>query len=181
MYNGENVSYTTDRFNNPNSALNFTFGYYQVPAGYYFYGPFTLSVWIYPKSIGYWGRIIDFGSGKNSFNIVFSYNNGTHGYPTFKMFQFNQSFNASKSPLEVPLNSWSFLVVTYEDLTLKMYYNASLIVQDYYLPTIPAFRNSCFIGRSNWLQDKNANIYLDELRIYDRALGYDEIKDLSKI
>ena len=50
---------TADRFNNPNSALQFNFGYGSVPPGSYFNSStgFTFMIWIYildPVSNRYW-------------------------------------------------------------------------------------------------------------------------------
>ncbi len=45
LYNATNVAFTTDRLNNPNSAVFLNLGYLAAPAGVYFNGDFTLSFW----------------------------------------------------------------------------------------------------------------------------------------
>ena len=73
MIQGNLTSFTSDRFNNPNSALALNGGWTQIPSGIYFDTPeFTISVWVYPSSVGSSSRIIDFGNGQFSDNIIFS-------------------------------------------------------------------------------------------------------------
>ena len=50
LYNGVNVFFANDRLNNVNSAMYFARGYYKIPNGVYFSGPFTVSAWVSPKS-----------------------------------------------------------------------------------------------------------------------------------
>ena len=76
MYNRENVDFVEDRFGNPNSAIRFNGGSYQVPPGVYFNGDFTISLWI--KSINdktFHASIFDFGNFDND-SYYGGYSNG---------------------------------------------------------------------------------------------------------
>jgi hypothetical protein len=42
-------------------------------------------------------------------------------------------------------------------------------------------RDSSFVGKSNWAQDKNANAIYDEIKIFDRALNSFEILEDARI
>ena len=77
MIQGKFISFTLDRFGKSNSALALNGGWAQVPSGIYFDSPeFTISVWVYPQKVGDWSRIIDFGNGPLSDNIIFALSDG---------------------------------------------------------------------------------------------------------
>ena len=58
MTQGSLTTFTFDRFGNPNAALNLNGGYTQVPAGVYFNTPgITVTVWVYPLSVGLWAKV----------------------------------------------------------------------------------------------------------------------------
>ena len=64
MIYGSNVTLTSDRFNNPNSALDFQSGYNTLPGGVYFNGDFTVTVWIYYNQNPSWATILEFSNSK---------------------------------------------------------------------------------------------------------------------
>ena len=64
MIYGPNVALTSDRFNNPNSALNFVSGYNTVPSGVYFNGDFTVTVWINYNQHASSARVLEFSNSK---------------------------------------------------------------------------------------------------------------------
>ena len=72
MTQGSLNLFVSDRFGNANSALALNGRWTQVPSGVYFDSPeFTISVWVYPQQVGSHARIIDFGNGQASDNILF--------------------------------------------------------------------------------------------------------------
>ena len=70
MTQGTSTLFTSDRCDNPNSALNLNGGYTQVPSGVYFKSAFTITAWIYAQNLGTWCRLLDFGSAWRVYNIV---------------------------------------------------------------------------------------------------------------
>lgn len=176
MYNGVNSSLTYDRFNNPDSALSLNSGYYSIPAGVYFNGPFSISLWVYPRSIETWSRIIDFSVGlNNNFNsVVFAL------YLDLVVRYYGSDELNVYSDDYIPLNTWSHIVgVLDEAYNGKLYVNSNLIKQS----TSSGFplniiRDSNFIGKSWFDGDPLADAVYDDLRIYSRSLSVDEIKDL---
>jgi hypothetical protein len=73
MTQGSATTFVADRFGNANAALNLNGGWTRVPSGIYFNTPaFTISTWIYPQTIGSWARLVDFGNGAYSNNVVFA-------------------------------------------------------------------------------------------------------------
>ena len=74
MYCGVNASFTNDRFNNSNSAIDLNDGYYSIPPGEYVCGDFTFSAWAYIRNqLTYFNRFIDLGNGAYADNIVIAY------------------------------------------------------------------------------------------------------------
>ena len=68
-----NSSFTLDIFNRTNSAGFFFYGYYQLSPGVYFNGgDFTISLWARFEAVSGYPKLIDFGNGPSSDNIVMS-------------------------------------------------------------------------------------------------------------
>lgn len=53
-----------------NSYIWLNWGYLSAPAGVYFSGDFSVSVWIYVINFSVWERIIDFGNGAGGNNVL---------------------------------------------------------------------------------------------------------------
>ena len=76
VVNSSLVNWTTDRFGNPKSALDFNNSYNQAPAGVYFdpaTGGFTVMTWLKLNSLNAFQRIIDFGNGVPMDNMIYSF------------------------------------------------------------------------------------------------------------
>ena len=172
MYNGVNVDFVKDRFGNPNSAIRFTDGYYQVPPGVYFNGDFTISVWIKPINLfNRWGRIIDFGNGAPSDNIQFISSYSDSGKPVFYLYVMNhESHIDPNSPLII--GQWTHLVFTLSETTGSLYMNGLLISQTNNMYSARNInRTSNYIGKSNWANEGNLWADLDDLRFYNRSMA----------
>ena len=81
LSNGASFSFTTDRLNTVNSAIYFNNGYLKAPNGVYFNGDFTVSLWIKVRSATGYNRVIDFGNGPDSDNVVLSMSGGSSARP----------------------------------------------------------------------------------------------------
>src|SRR5690606_24891369 len=107
---------------NVNNALHFngTPDYVTLPAGVYFNGDLTIECWVFPTAFTNWSRIMDFGNGAGSDNVLFGYTVGTSGSPGFYIggaqFQANQT---------IPINQWSHVAATLEGTTATIYINGS--------------------------------------------------------
>lgn len=155
------------------NALDFDGGsdYVTAPPAVYFSGDFTIECWVYPKSFGNWARIIDFGNGAGSHNVLLSYTYGTSGAPGF--YVEGSQFQATQT---LPLNQWSHIAATLSGNTATIYING-IAAGTSTVPT-PAnvTRNYCYIGKSNWGGDPIANAVFDELRIWNTARTQAEIQ-----
>lgn len=168
--NGAMVSILND---NGNNALDFDGGnnYASLSPDVYFAGDFTIECWVYPKSFGNWSRIIDFGNGAGNNNVLLSYTFGTSGAPGFYIG--GGQFQANKI---LSLNTWSHIAATLRGNTATIYING--VASGTSTLPIPAnvVRNYCYIGKSNWAGDPNANAIYDELRIWNVAKTSAEIQ-----
>lgn len=159
--------------NNGNlNALDFDGGanYVEVQPGVYFNSDFTIECWVYPRSFGNWARVIDFGNGAGANNVLLAYTWGTTGNPAIHID--GQQFFAD-SVLE--LNTWSHLAVTLSGNTCTFYINGIQSGSNNMPTPSDVMRNQCYIGKSNWNGDPNADARFDELRIFNYGKSEAEI------
>lgn len=150
---------------NPTNALDFdgTNDYVSLPPAVYFNGDFTIECWVYPKSFANWARIIDFGNGAGSDNVLLSYTYGTSGAPGF--YVEGSQLQATQT---LPLNQWSHVAATLSGNTATIYINGVAAGTATFPTPVNITRNYCYIGKSNW-GDPYANAVFDELRIWNTA------------
>ena len=179
LYNGVGVSFTFDRYGSPNSALNLSNGYYQVPTGVYFNGgPFSIAAWINMRATSYSARLIDFGLGQSNNNIVFCVFLDNSRIPVLSTF-----FNSASNPfvtsnLILNLNEWYHLTATFDGNMGFVYIDGKLVASGALITPANIYRTSNFIGKSNWADDGYADGVFDEIRIYNRCLTVNQIFDL---
>jgi hypothetical protein len=177
MSQGNATSYTSDRFGNANSALALNGGWTQVPSGVYFNSQeSTISVWVLPQQFGSWARIVDFGNGPSSNNIVLTLSFGNSLTPVLACIG---SFSAT-SARNLTLNEWQFLAATFNGTNARIYLNGTLVADINFQIITPSTQssNSCYIGKSNWPDNGYSSSYLDDLRFYNKSLTQDEIIEL---
>ena len=151
--------------------------YGQVPPGFNdFTQGLTILTFVNPGNTNTWERIIDFGNGPRSDNILFNRQgitsnlafeiyNGIDQLPTFTAIKNNGLIN----------NKWGFYVTRLDGSNnlLKNQNNADLIVTSY-LPS-NVVRNNNYIGKSNWVNDSLFGGDIGIIAIYNKALTDSEI------
>ena len=181
MVQGANTTFTADRYGNPNSALNLNGGYTQVPAGIYFGTPaFTISSWVYPRTLGNMAKLIDFGNGAGIDNVGITLSD--HSAKAFPYFQLYSSRFYFEMATSVPLQNqaWQFLVATFNsDMVVYINGVAHTGVSVRKLP--PVLRTLNYIGKSNWASDGFSYSYIDDLRFYNISLSRTQINELMSI
>ena len=150
--------------------------YVSLPAATYFSGDFTIECWVYPRSFANWARIIDFGNGAGSNNVLLSYTYGTSGAPGF--YVEGQQFQATQT---LSLNQWSHIAATLNGNTATIYINGIAAGTATFPKPVNIVRNNCYVGKSNWGGDPNANATFDELRIWNVAKTAAEIQSSMKM
>jgi hypothetical protein len=182
MTQGSSTSFVADRFGNVNSALALNGGWTQVPAGVYFDTiEFTISAWVYPSNVGSSSRIIDFGNGLDSNNILLSLSSFNTLQPNFYIFSGPTIVLSALSTKPITENQWQFFVTTFNGTKARIYLNGILVADSNTQNQTRQFniwRNSCYIGKSNWAQDGYSHSYLDDLRFYNKSLTQEEILEL---
>ena len=190
LYNGVNVEFVEDRFGNPNSAIRFTEGYYQIPPGIHFKGDLTVSLWIKPTLN--MEIIMDFTDDRiftyNKIRLLCSYrydNNSSSSsvnpliaIPRCQIFNVDsRSIFASRNPLSI--GQWTQLVFTFNENIGSVYMNGLLTGQKNDINT-PKNINATlsYIGKSTWIENGNLWADLDDLRIYNRSLSQAEVNSL---
>ena len=180
MVQGAGVSYTSDRFGIANGALSLNGGWAQVPAGIFFNTPqFTISVWIYPQQVGSWSRLLDFGNGFFSDNIIFTIDQYLNSKPTLQIVQGTTPPSGfSTSSIGLVSNQWQFLVGTFDGSTASIYINGILTASVplvYSLNSINRVNN--YIGRSCYGSDGYSYSYIDDLKFYSISLSASQVND----
>jgi hypothetical protein len=172
-----NVAFVPDRFGNDRSALYLNIGYCQLPPGYYFHSKFTITAWVNPQDLNFSNqRILDFGNGPYINNLGLAYYSTTAGSYGFISDGNTENVIFAGSSIPLSLQQWSHLALVYDGASFYLYMNGIQSSSKAYATDPFLFRNNCFIGRSNWYPgNPDANVYLDDLKIYNRALTSQEI------
>lgn len=176
-YNGtlHGVSLTTDRFGNANSAYSFdgTSNYISLPS-FQVGGAFSLSAWVYLNSnVPDWQRVIDFGNGAASNNLVVGINDQS------KMFVVGDLSPNFATTDNFPEGQWVHVAATIDGGgTAKIYWNGVLKATGMTSVPVPLTRSNQYIGRSNWAQDAYFGGKMDDLRLYNRVLSPSDIEAL---
>ena len=176
LYNGVNVPFTTDR--NEKSAIRLTYGYYQVPAGVYFSGDFTISVWIRLNKLVNWARIIDFGNGAPSNNIILASSNVASGQPILILYNNTSTNTRVATGSSLKIGNWTHIAFTLNGSIGKIYMNGTFAALTPFLRPINISRSLNYVGKSNWATNENLNADLDDLMIFNRSLSESEINEL---
>ncbi len=178
----DGVISTSDRFRNPNSAYKFAYGnYIEVPrsASLEPTTGLTLVAWVHPDSIQAWGSIVN----KRYDELFTPYNSYFLG----------QTPNANKWSFFTNVNNyvydtatikpfvWTCLVATWNGFTNCLYINGNKVAEVANTKAIPYSSLSLRIGAAVLIDYKHRleqgfNGVIDDVRIYNRALGQAEIK-----
>ncbi|ETR71414.1 MAG: hypothetical protein OMM_08141, partial [Candidatus Magnetoglobus multicellularis str. Araruama] len=149
--------------------------YIDLPDDTYFNGDFTVETWVYYRSYQNWDRIIDFGNGESSNNIVIAPSNGSQ----YLVFQIYNGATATEviSPEKIPLNQWVHIAATSTSNVAKLYINGRLVVTNNSMnQALNVTRTNAYIAKSNWSADPYSNMILDEFRIWNVGRTQSEIR-----
>ena len=175
---GQNASFSEDRYGKASSALDLSFGYVQAPEGIYFSSEFTINVWIVLRSFLGCMRIIDFGNGASSDNIIFAFDCSNQKYSstyiTLNIFNNNRQKELTVKE-SILLNTWYFLTAVVNDSSVRVYYNGTFKMSGNCDLARNITRIKNYFGKSNWANDPYINAKIDDFKIYNRALNENEI------
>lgn len=179
MTAGDPMNFVNDRLNNSNNSIYLKSSFCQMPNSTYFYANFTFLAWARLASNSRWARLIDCGRGRATWNFVVTMTYLNVSLPTLQMFNATSSMFVLNSTYRPSLNEWVHYAVVLDNNNALFYINGALqSVRPRTFPFQVTYRNSCFIGRSNWYpSDKDSDASYDEIRIYNRALDQSEIQN----
>jgi hypothetical protein len=183
MTQGNATYFTLDRFGNENSALALNGGWTQVPPGIYFdTQEFTISVWVYPKQVSVYSRIIDFGNSLGTSaldNIILRLDYNSSKMPALLIYNGGDLKINCQSSKKLINGEWQFLTATFNRSFQSLYINGTLTCNkkiNYTLPKITKSYN--FIGKSYYPLHNYSWSFIDDLRFYNKSLTQQEILEL---
>ena len=152
-----------------------------VPNVYFSGGSFTIQSWVYVTAVLNWNRIIDFGNGAGSNNILLSNTYGGTGKPGLYVegTQFQSTYPGSSTVL---LNAWHQICATFEytsgaNGTATIYVDGVAHGSGTVPKPVNITRTLCYIGKSNWGNPPDPNMQggIGALQIYDGYLNATEM------
>ena len=148
---------------------------------------FTVTSWVYINTNNYWARIFDFGNGSPDNNQSLS---GPENYLFLSAWPLRFGITRSGVSGEegitasstLPTGQWVHVAVTLSGSVATIYTNGIVTAQSggvFVSPAhMPATLNN-YIGRSGYNGDPYFNGQMDDFRIYQGALGMNDIQTLA--
>ena len=143
---------------------------------------FSINNWVNPsKQVGSESRVIDFGNGPASDNIILAISSGTSMVPYFQLYVGGKSIFKVMSSLPLSGTNWAHLVGTYDGSVAKLYLNSGLVgaVAAAGVPNA-VIRQNAYIGKSNWAADGYSSAWFCYLQIYPSVLSAETVGLLFK-
>ena len=173
MIFGTNANFSSDRKGNELSALDLNFGYCTVPPGVYFKGDFTITLWGMLRNLTSYARIIDFGNGFSSNNVVLSFSNALSGRYSVEIYSHNKSSLVTNETLS--LNVWYFFSITLQNNLMVAHLNGKYLASGTINIPRNLNRTKNYIGRSNWKGHYDSNAKISNLKFFNISLNHGEI------
>ncbi len=144
-------------------------------------GGLTVEAWVWYDAFQSWSRVIDFSNGASSDNIVFA-NVQTTAKLSLSIHKvaFGQDFNSPSEVLE--LGKWMHLAATLDPAgNVVLYKNGQPVATGKQMLPNNVNRTKNYIGKSNWVNDKDFKGKMAEVRVWNKARTQAEIQaDMSK-
>lgn len=144
---------------------------------------YTVSAWIKPETNQTTQRVFDFGTGTERYMFLTPYygNGVLRGAMTAGSYSFEKGVSVERN---IEAGRWTHLAMTCEGETLRIYINGVLAGEETNVELDPyeiAYpMTNCYIGKSQWAQDKYFNGMIDEFRLYNKGLSEEEVWELYK-
>jgi hypothetical protein len=164
-------------------SLNGIDDYVMFPAGLVSpLNDFSVSAWVYLKSVTAWTRVFDFGTGTNVY-MELTPQNGDSGVVRYAItingYDGEQQINGTAA---LPTGVWTHVAVTLCGTTGTLYVNGAAVGANYNMTLEPSSLGSTTqnnVGKSQFPSDPYLNGLADDLRIYARALSPAEVFALA--
>lgn len=187
---GGNENKISDVFGNYASFDGFM-NYAQVPDGIFETNnkDITISFWVYVKEFIDFTRFFDFGAGDMYFaaiaypmSVEGSENDGRIEAVITRTGWIGSDFSSAyNDAATMKSNTWQHITVTIKDMNMTVYVDgveAASCENKFEVGEIEESEQN-YLGKSRYGQDPILNGYMDDFRIYSRALSTDEIAELA--
>ena len=167
----------SDRSGNANSALYLNVAYMNYPAAVYFYTDFTITAWVYSKSVRNYGRFMSCGQNLGALDgalIDIAISQYTNSYPFFCV-----SPNCYFSKTYMAQNSWQFIALVNGGNVGSLYLNNVKIVSGTSTTAGNGVRSTCYLGRASDPANDYFYGYIDEIRFFNTALSTTSMSSVS--
>lgn len=173
------ASYGTDRWGNSNSCYDVlnNSNHILLPNDNWVNGDYSVSAWVKIKATESYPRLYDFGNAYGVNNAIGKLSHAGNGSPSMEYYAsstMDGSYFLSTTVLVI--GTWYHLVYISSGTQMKIYIN-NLLVGVYSGTHIPEsiFRTSNKIGGSNAPLEDNTQAFIDDFRLYDRAIQPQEV------
>jgi len=136
----------------------------------------TIMGWMRWDGFNNWSRMVDFGNGQNSDNIVIA-NNGVSNTLCLSI-RNGTSETVLNLPNLIPLGQFIHVAVVASAGNMSIYINGVLVGSRASVTIRNIARNLCYLGKSNWA-DAYFHGQMDEVSIWNKALTQAQIKAYS--
>lgn len=162
---------------NPNKVIDFDGlnDFVSVMPSNFIHDDFTIEYWVKKRSNNNWSRVFDFANGPGNNNILMSLTTGTSGNQTIAIYNEdgNESFEMGQ---QLPVNEWTHVAVKmWNGRITAVYYNGEVVHYGTLQVPDDIIRTINYIGRSNWSNDKLADMMFDDFRMYNISLEEETI------
>ncbi len=161
-------------------SLDGTSGYVSMPSGILRnVNDVTISAWVKLNTISQWARIFDFGTGTNSYMFL-----APESGDNKLKFAITTNGNNYEEQINAPVlvtDSWKNITVTLSENTGILYVDGVEVGRNDNMTLKPSsLGNSTknYIGKSQFEHDPYLDGFVDDFRIYNKALNADEVKTL---
>lgn len=146
----------------------------------------TICAWVEFKNLANYERIVDFGNGdgdSGGMNVWFGREGNSNNLTLESWISSAPDQNRTTGRLvaqdAITNGRIEFYCATISGNTMRIYVNGQLAAQKQGNPIANVERTQNYIGRSNWcFSDPDFQGFMDEVRIYKRALSAEEIMQL---
>ena len=174
LINGANYSFTKNRLNKPNTAIIFSSGGFEAPAGIYFKSPFSLTFWVNYQKLATNARVLDFGNGEMNDNVAIALQS-TGGIGITIKNGTRSSFDWATSNTSLNINKWYHVTFVHQNGKAAVYVNGKKEIEKNLNSPNQVQRTKNYIAKSNWKSDPVSFVTLSDLKIYNGALTDNEI------
>ena len=180
LYDGSTTgkSFTTDRLNQPSSALYLQNANYKMPARKYFVGDYTVTFWVKQHTFGSYDTVMQTGLSKYSgnpyyFSVVLEIATSL-AYP-WMCHGLRGNYVSLVSSVTLRLNKWQHVAFTLSGTIGKVYIDGQLVKQGTTNVPEDVLRDYNSFGSGNG-ERFCAGAEFDDFKIFNRSLTQSEIR-----